>query len=132
MTLISFIASHKAFKHSQNIAYQYYIEEKREAEDANSILGLFTRYLTYTAGLFFMGALVMTFLFAVANVSNLSAILKSSKSGGVTVTDKAFPVTTGYDGQKGVEPARVIRVPPAPLIVVPPAPAPRIPGRQHR
>lgn len=125
LTLSSFVASQKAFRHSEKIAYLYYIEERREAADAKSIAGLFTRYLTYAAGLFFIGALLMTLLFTITNVRNRSAILRTSKSEALTVNDKSVPGTTGNDVQKGVEPAGMIKVPPPPPVLVPPASAPQ-------
>ena len=123
LTLVSFVASQKAFKHSQKIAYQYYMEQKYEILECRHVPALVTRYLTYAAGGCFLVALVMTLVFATANVNNLSAILKTTKSkSGVPMSNMSLPNNTGGDVNKGVEPAGLMKVPAPQPLVVPPAP----------
>ena len=129
-TLASFVASQKAFKHSQNIAYRYYMEHKHEVLKQRSVPALATRYLTYAAGASFLFGLVMTLVFTTVNVNNLSAILETTKTApGVRMSDRPLPNSTGNDLNKGVEPAGLIKVPPQQPLVVPPVPGPQPPAQ---
>ena len=124
LTLVSFVASQKAFKHSQKVAYQYYMEQKHEILDQRHVPALVTRYLTYAAGVCFLVALIMTLVFTTVNVSNLSAILQTTKTApGVRMSEEPLPKSTGNDVNRGVEPAGMIKVPaPQPLVVPPTSP----------
>jgi hypothetical protein len=119
-TLVSFIASQKAFQRSQEIAYCYYIEQKHKIRDAPHWPLLVTRYLTYGAGICFVVGLGLTLAFTIINVGNASAKLGTFNvdSEGRKMGDRLEQKIVNVPLKKGVEPANVIKVPlPKPLVL---------------
>jgi hypothetical protein len=115
LTLVSFIASQKAFRHMQAVAYEYYILGHEDAPTKRGAAVLTTRYLTYASGCFFLVALVLTLTFVTWSVVNIRDTFKSSPATtGGTMENKAIQSTTGSRVriEKGVEPSGLIRVPP--------------------
>jgi hypothetical protein len=130
LTLISFIASQKAFKHAQRTAYRYYILQEHQVFEQKSVPGLMTRYLTYAAGGCFVLALMLTLGFTTKNLNNASAILQLNQpvNGGRMPEQPAPHVGTVQEPlQKGVEPAGLIRVPAPQPLIVPAAPVQQTP-----
>ncbi len=120
VTLVSFIASQKAFQRSQEIAYAYYIEQRHEIRDEKHVSMLVTRYMTYAAGACFVSALGLTLAFTIINVGNAGGKIRAinANSGGPKVNEKVEQKVFDVPLKKGVQPANVIKVPaPQPLVV---------------
>jgi hypothetical protein len=137
LTLVSFIASQKAFRHAQTIAYDYYINEKYEVLEQRQWPMLVTRYLTYASGGCFVIALVLTLVFVISNVNNSGVRIKKaiSDSGGHHMSDDLSRKITDVPLREGVEPSNLVKVPgPRPLVTPAnqtpsvPASAPKQPG----
>jgi hypothetical protein len=129
LTLVSFIASQKAFQRSQKSAYAYYMEHNHEVLSKPHVFTRVTRYLTYGEGGCFVAALVLTLAFAIINVNHASGKIGaiSINSGGSKVSDKLEQKILNVPLKEGVQPADLIKVPEPPRLVVPPNQAPQAP-----
>jgi hypothetical protein len=105
------------------------MEGKHELAGKTSRAALVTRYLTYSAGGFFVLGVLLTLVFTTTNVSNISAILKKElKSQEQLMNENALKKIVLEPLRKGVEPANLIKVPePQPIVVTPDHSAPKRP-----
>jgi hypothetical protein len=129
LTLVSFIASQKAFQRSQESAYAYYMEHNHEVLSKPHVSTRVTRYLTSGEGGCFVAALGLTLAFAIINVNHASGKIGaiSMNSGGSKVSDKLEQKILNVPLKEGVQPADLIKVPEPPRLVVPPNQAPPAP-----
>jgi hypothetical protein len=116
LTLFSFIASHQAFEHQKNVAFEHYMKENDQL-NTRTTWSLVTRYVTYVAGVFFLTALALTLAFAIQNMRHASAMIKTNQE--TSVRDRIEHPTNPNPEQKGVEPSSLIKVPQPSRLVLP-------------
>jgi hypothetical protein len=74
--------------------------------------------MTFGAGGCFIAALVLTLVFSISNVNHVGGILRGiDQSAGRHMSEK--PSTVNEPLKRGVEPAKVIRVPEPKTVIVP-------------
>jgi hypothetical protein len=122
-TLLSFIASHKAFSAQLVSADTYFLENKSEELDKNNVWKRITEYINYLSGSFFVAAVILSVAFVTENLpfTEINTMNKRIDTNGI-IKRGNLPPSMPKLPDAGVLPPSMPTVPKAPTTPEPTPP----------